>query len=62
MTAHTQRDQASRPFCNPRCAFFLQIHAGELFKLDGWKYIEGSAKAGTLHLIGLLSDGGVHSR
>jgi 2,3-bisphosphoglycerate-independent phosphoglycerate mutase len=35
---------------------------GELFKLDGWKYIEGNAKAGTLHLIGLLSDGGVHSR
>ena len=38
------------------------LSAGELFKLDGWKYIEGNAKAGTLHLIGLLSDGGVHSR
>ncbi|PRW33685.1 2,3-bisphosphoglycerate-independent phosphoglycerate mutase isoform B [Chlorella sorokiniana] len=38
------------------------LATGELFKLDGWKYIEGNAKAGTLHLIGLLSDGGVHSR
>ena len=36
--------------------------AGEQFKLDGWKYVEGHAKSGTLHLIGLLSDGGVHSR
>ena len=37
-------------------------NSGELFKLDGWKYIQGNAQAGTLHLIGLLSDGGVHSR
>ena len=36
--------------------------AGSLFKLDGWKWIEANAVAGTLHLIGLLSDGGVHSR
>ena len=33
-----------------------------MFELEGWKYIEGAAQAGTLHLIGLLSDGGVHSR
>lgn len=35
---------------------------GELFDLDGWKEIESAAKEHTLHLIGLLSDGGVHSR
>ena len=29
---------------------------------DGWKHIEPAAKEQTLHLIGLLSDGGVHSR
>ncbi|KAI7842857.1 hypothetical protein COHA_003475 [Chlorella ohadii] len=38
------------------------LASGELFTLDGWKYIQGNAQAGTLHLIGLLSDGGVHSR
>ena len=37
-------------------------HPGKLFELDGWKWVEGAARAGTLHLIGLLSDGGVHSR
>ena len=36
--------------------------AGRLFELDGWKYIEPNARSGTLHLLGLLSDGGVHSR
>ncbi|KAL4419791.1 hypothetical protein ABPG75_006889 [Micractinium tetrahymenae] len=38
------------------------LATGDLFRLDGWKYIEPNAKQGTLHLIGLLSDGGVHSR
>ena len=38
------------------------LQAGQLFELDGWKWVEGAARAGTLHLIGLLSDGGVHSR
>ncbi|KAL4435450.1 hypothetical protein ABPG77_006212 [Micractinium sp. CCAP 211/92] len=38
------------------------LATGDLFNLDGWKYIEPNAKQGTLHLIGLLSDGGVHSR
>ena len=35
---------------------------GSIFSLDGWKYIEPAAISGTLHLLGLLSDGGVHSR
>ncbi len=38
------------------------LQSGRMFELDGWKYIEDAAKSGTLHLIGLLSDGGVHSR
>ena len=33
-----------------------------MFELDGWKFVEPYATSGTLHLIGLLSDGGVHSR
>ncbi len=38
------------------------LASGDLFNLDGWKYLEPAAKEHTLHLIGLLSDGGVHSR
>ncbi len=38
------------------------LEKGELFDHDGWKYLEPAAKEQTLHLIGLLSDGGVHSR
>lgn len=38
------------------------LATGQLFELQGWDYIEPAAKAQTLHLIGLLSDGGVHSR
>lgn len=38
------------------------LETGELFELDGWKHIAPAATEGTLHLIGLLSDGGVHSR
>lgn len=38
------------------------LETGELFEASGWNYIKGNATANTLHLIGLLSDGGVHSR
>ena len=34
----------------------------EVWGYDGWKEIAPAAKEHTLHLIGLLSDGGVHSR
>ena len=34
----------------------------EIWGYDGWKEIAPAAKEHTLHLIGLLSDGGVHSR
>ena len=38
------------------------LATGAVFELEGWKWIEAAAKAQTLHLIGLLSNGGVHSR
>jgi len=38
------------------------LEDGSLFEGDGWKYISPSLTNNTLHLIGLLSDGGVHSR
>lgn len=38
------------------------LGTGDLFNLDGWNYIQDAAQQNTLHLIGLLSDGGVHSR
>lgn len=38
------------------------LASGAMFEYEGWQQIEAAAKSGTLHLIGLLSDGGVHSR
>jgi 2,3-bisphosphoglycerate-independent phosphoglycerate mutase len=39
------------------------IESGRIFESQGWGELEATAKAGgALHLIGLLSDGGVHSR
>ena len=38
------------------------LRTGSLFAGQGWAYIEPSFAAHTLHFIGLLSDGGVHSR
>ncbi|XP_073058162.1 2,3-bisphosphoglycerate-independent phosphoglycerate mutase [Primulina eburnea] len=40
----------------------LALESGKIFEGDGFKYIKESFATGTLHLIGLLSDGGVHSR
>ena len=40
----------------------MALEDGSAFKLDGWKYISESFAEHTLHFIGLLSDGGVHSR
>jgi len=43
------------------CDRALESH--RLWDLDGWKYLAPAVHAGgTLHFIGLLSDGGVHSR
>ncbi|KAJ8647853.1 hypothetical protein MRB53_000876 [Persea americana] len=38
------------------------LASGKIFEGEGFKYIKESFDTGTLHLIGLLSDGGVHSR
>ncbi|KAK9291110.1 hypothetical protein L1049_009297 [Liquidambar formosana] len=38
------------------------LASGKIFQGEGFKYIEECLENGTLHLIGLLSDGGVHSR
>ena len=40
----------------------IALDDGSAFKLDGWKYISEAFSHNTLHFIGLLSDGGVHSR
>ncbi|BBH06397.1 Phosphoglycerate mutase, 2,3-bisphosphoglycerate-independent [Prunus dulcis] len=38
------------------------LETGKLYEGEGFKYIKESFPTNTLHLIGLLSDGGVHSR
>ncbi|GMH20834.1 hypothetical protein Nepgr_022676 [Nepenthes gracilis] len=40
----------------------LALASGKIYEGEGFKYIQQSFQNGTLHLIGLLSDGGVHSR
>ncbi|XP_062120602.1 2,3-bisphosphoglycerate-independent phosphoglycerate mutase [Humulus lupulus] len=38
------------------------LATGKIYEGEGFKYIKESFETNTLHLIGLLSDGGVHSR
>ncbi|KAK6142596.1 hypothetical protein DH2020_022944 [Rehmannia glutinosa] len=38
------------------------LETGKIYDGEGFNYIKESFETGTLHLIGLLSDGGVHSR
>lgn len=40
----------------------LALETGKIYGGEGFKYIQQCFETGTLHLIGLLSDGGVHSR
>lgn len=40
----------------------LALASGKIYDGEGFSYIKESFETGTLHLIGLLSDGGVHSR
>ncbi|KAI3457674.1 hypothetical protein Pfo_014337 [Paulownia fortunei] len=40
----------------------IALESGKIYDGEGFKYIKESFENGTLHLIGLLSDGGVHSR
>lgn len=40
----------------------LALASGKIYEDEGFKYISECFEKGTVHLIGLLSDGGVHSR
>jgi 2,3-bisphosphoglycerate-independent phosphoglycerate mutase len=40
----------------------IALESGKMFEGAGWKYISEAFKDNTVHFIGLLSDGGVHSR
>lgn len=40
----------------------IALETGKIYEGEGFKYIKESFENGTLHFIGLLSDGGVHSR
>jgi BPG-independent PGAM N-terminus (iPGM_N) len=40
----------------------MQLQSGDIFKHKGWEGLKPAFEKNTLHFIGLLSDGGVHSR
>ncbi|XP_076906442.1 2,3-bisphosphoglycerate-independent phosphoglycerate mutase [Bidens hawaiensis] len=40
----------------------LALESGKIYEDEGFNYIKESFATNTLHLIGLMSDGGVHSR
>lgn len=40
----------------------IALETGKMFDGDGWKLISQAFASNTVHFIGLLSDGGVHSR
>lgn len=40
----------------------MALESGKMFEGNGWKYIAPTFADHTVHFIGLLSDGGVHSR
>ncbi|MED6194753.1 Phosphoglucomutase-1 [Stylosanthes scabra] len=53
---------AGRIFAQGAKLVDLALESGKIYDGEGFKYIQESFANGTLHLIGLLSDGGVHSR
>ncbi|CAI9783619.1 unnamed protein product [Fraxinus pennsylvanica] len=53
---------AGRIFAQGAKLVDLALASGKIYEGEGFKYIKESFETGTLHLIGLLSDGGVHSR
>ncbi|XP_022761561.1 2,3-bisphosphoglycerate-independent phosphoglycerate mutase [Durio zibethinus] len=53
---------AGRIFAQGAKLVDLALASGKIYEGEGFKYIRKSFEKGTLHLIGLLSDGGVHSR
>ncbi|KMT19975.1 hypothetical protein BVRB_1g000010 [Beta vulgaris subsp. vulgaris] len=53
---------AGRIFAQGAKLVDLALASGKIFEGEGFNYIKESFQTGTMHLIGLLSDGGVHSR
>ncbi|GMP51880.1 hypothetical protein CsSME_00017937 [Camellia sinensis var. sinensis] len=53
---------AGRIFAQGAKLVDLALDSGKIYDGEGFSYIKESFATGTLHLIGLLSDGGVHSR
>ncbi|KAL0922571.1 hypothetical protein M5K25_006562 [Dendrobium thyrsiflorum] len=53
---------AGRIFAQGAKLVDLALASGKIYEGEGFQYIKESFDKGTLHLIGLLSDGGVHSR
>lgn len=53
---------AGRIFAQGAKLVDLALASGKIFDGAGFNYIKESFETNTLHLIGLLSDGGVHSR
>ncbi|KAL4271649.1 hypothetical protein GQ457_13G018000 [Hibiscus cannabinus] len=53
---------AGRIFAQGAKLVDLALASGKIYEGEGFKYISECFEKGTLHLIGLLSDGGVHSR
>ncbi|KAJ8486148.1 hypothetical protein OPV22_018633 [Ensete ventricosum] len=53
---------AGRIFAQGAKLVDLALASGKIYEGEGFNYIKECFDQGTLHLIGLLSDGGVHSR
>ncbi|XP_011006231.1 PREDICTED: 2,3-bisphosphoglycerate-independent phosphoglycerate mutase-like [Populus euphratica] len=53
---------AGRIFAQGAKLVDLALASGKIYDGEGFKYVKECFDNGTLHLIGLLSDGGVHSR
>ncbi|KAK4742532.1 hypothetical protein SAY87_000533 [Trapa incisa] len=53
---------AGRIFAQGAKLVDLALASGKIYDGEGFNYIKECFASGTLHLIGLLSDGGVHSR
>ncbi|KAL4309742.1 hypothetical protein GQ457_01G023890 [Hibiscus cannabinus] len=53
---------AGRIFAQGAKLVDLALASGKIYEGEGFKHISECFEKGTLHLIGLLSDGGVHSR
>ncbi|CAK9219035.1 unnamed protein product [Sphagnum troendelagicum] len=53
---------AGRIFKQGAALVDMALETGSIYEGEGFKYLKEAQPNGTLHLLGLLSDGGVHSR